>query len=57
MTTGSVVSFARILERIEILRSSLRWVSQLDRAGIQKVLSQVNKLREDVLLLSGVERY
>ncbi|MDY6950517.1 MAG: sigma-54 dependent transcriptional regulator [Thermodesulfobacteriota bacterium] len=57
MKTGSVVSLARLLERIEILRSGLRWAPQLDRGGVQKILRQVNKLREDVLLLSGVERY
>ncbi|QTA89936.1 sigma-54 interaction domain-containing protein [Desulfonema magnum] len=50
-------SFSRTLERLEIVRSSLRWTPQLNRAGIQKILRQTNELRQDILLLSGEERY
>jgi transcriptional regulator with GAF, ATPase, and Fis domain len=53
---SSPTNFAHVLEHIEIIRSSLRWVSQLDRPGIQKILEQVNTLREEILVLSRVER-
>ena len=49
-------SYARILERIEIIRSGLRWSSQLDRSGIEKILHQINTLREEILLVSRAER-
>jgi len=54
--TPAATAFVHILERIEIIRSSLRWVSQLDRSGIQNILGQVNNLREEILLLSRGER-
>lgn len=57
MKTVSVGSYARVLERIEIIRSSLRWKTNLDQAGIQNILIQVNKLRDDILFLSRAERY
>ena len=56
MDTPAATAFVHILERIEIIRSSLRWVSQLDRSGIQNILGQVNNLREEILLLSRGER-
>lgn len=56
MDTLAATAFVHILEQIEILRSSLRWVSQLDRSGIQNILGQVNSLREEILLLSRGER-
>jgi len=49
-------SYARILERIEIIRSRMRWSSQLDRSGIEKILHQINTLREEILLVSRAER-
>ncbi len=52
-----VPSYARILEKTEIIRSGLRWSSELDQAGIQKILRRVNELREDVLLLTGSGRF
>ncbi len=45
-------SLARTLERIEIVRSSLRWSPVLDRNGIDKILRQMDTLRSEVLLLS-----
>lgn len=50
-------SLGRALDRIEIVRQSLRWSSELDRNGISKLLRQVGDLREEILMLSGIERY
>lgn len=49
-------SFGGLLEKIEILRSTLRWATQLDSAEIQKLLRQCNELRDGVALLSRRER-
>lgn len=57
MKTPSIGSYARVLERIEIVRSSLRWKTRLDQDGIRKILTQVNKLRDEILFLSRAERY
>lgn len=51
------ISYAGILEKLEILRSTLRWSSQLGRPEIQKLLDQSNRLREDLLQLSHQERF
>lgn len=56
MQTIQSVSFARLLEQIEIVRSGLRWATHMDRAGIQRVLHQINKLREGVLHYAGIEK-
>lgn len=47
----------KALERIEIMRSSLRWASALDKTGISKILLQVNQLRTELLLLSRQGAY
>ena len=46
------VSYAALLEKIEILRSALRWAQNLDRPQIQKLLDQCNVLRDEALRLS-----
>ena len=46
-----------MLEKIEIVRSSLRWPQALERPQIEKLLSQVNTMREEVLRLSRTERF
>lgn len=51
------VSFGTLLERIEIIRSSLRWQQKLDRPQIDKLLSQCTSLREEVLRISHTERF
>jgi transcriptional regulator with GAF, ATPase, and Fis domain len=51
------VSFGTLLERIEIMRSALRWQQQLDRPQIDKLLSQCTSLREEVLRISLTERF
>jgi transcriptional regulator with GAF, ATPase, and Fis domain len=54
---GSAMSYAALLEKIEILRSTLRWATSLQRADIEKLLRQANVLRDDVMQLSHKERF
>ncbi len=54
---SSVVSYAGLIEKIEILRSALRWSSSLERADIEKLLRQANGLRDEVLQVSHQERF
>ena len=54
---ASSASYASIIEKIEILRTTLRWASSLDREQIQKLLNQSNTLREQVMQLSHKERF
>lgn len=53
----STISYGGLIEKIEILRSTLRWATSLDRSQIQKLLSQCNSLREEVMQLSHKERF
>jgi transcriptional regulator with GAF, ATPase, and Fis domain len=53
----SAISYGGLIEKIEILRSTLRWASKLERPQIQKLLGQCNALREEVLQLSHKERF
>ncbi len=53
----AAISYGGLIEKIEILRSTLRWASTLDRPQIQKLLSQCNALREEVMQLSRKERF
>ena len=62
MKTGDLqpeatISYAALLEKIEILRSTLRWAQTLDRAQLQKLLNQCTTMREEVLRLSHTERF
>jgi transcriptional regulator with GAF, ATPase, and Fis domain len=54
---GSAMSYAGLLEKIEILRSTLRWATALQRTDIEKLLRQANVLRDDVMQLSHKERF
>jgi len=54
---SSTVSYAGLLEKIEILRSALRWAAKLDRPDIEKLLRQVGALRDEVMQLSHKERF
>ncbi|HEX7634611.1 MAG TPA: sigma-54 dependent transcriptional regulator [Noviherbaspirillum sp.] len=54
---GSAMSYAGLLEKIEILRSTLRWSTKLERADIEKLLRQSNALRDEVMQLSHKERF
>jgi transcriptional regulator with GAF, ATPase, and Fis domain len=54
---GSALSYAALLEKVEILRSTLRWASRLERSDIEKLLRQANALRDEVMQLSHKERF
>ena len=54
---NSTVSYAGLLEKIEILRSALRWAAKLDRPDIEKLLRQAGALRDEVMQLSHKERF
>lgn len=53
----ATISTAALLEKIEILRSTLRWAQSLDRSQINKLLNQCTALRDEVLRLSHTERF
>ena len=53
----STISYGGLIEKIEILRSTLRWATSLDRPQIKKLLAQCNALREEVMQLSHKERF
>ena len=53
----STSSYGSLLEKIEILRSSLRWASRLERDDIQKLLRQCNELREEAVQQFRKERF
>ena len=55
--TSSAVSYAGLIEKIEILRSTLRWASTLERPEIEKLLRQSGALRDEVMQLSHKERF
>ena len=54
---SSMISYAGLMEKIEILRSTLRWASKLDRPDIEKLLRQAGALRDEVMQLSHKERF
>jgi transcriptional regulator with GAF, ATPase, and Fis domain len=54
---SSAISYAGLIEKIEILRSTLRWASKLERQDIEKLLRQSNALRDEVMQLSRKERF
>jgi len=54
---GSTLSYAGLIERIEILRSALRWASRLERPDIERLLRQASALRDEVMHLSHQERF
>ncbi len=57
LARGSAMSYAALLEKIEILRSTLRWSTTLQRPEIEKLLRQANSLRDEVMQLSHKERF
>jgi transcriptional regulator with GAF, ATPase, and Fis domain len=54
---GSAMSYAALLEKIEIMRSTLRWATRIERPDIEKLLRQANTLRDQVMGLSHKERF
>ncbi len=55
--SSPAISYAGLIEKIEILRSTLRWSSRLERADIEKLLRQASTLRDEVMQLSHKERF
>jgi transcriptional regulator with GAF, ATPase, and Fis domain len=53
---ASSAIYGSLIEKIELLRSGMRWLKGLDAAEKQKLLSQVNALRSEVMILSRHER-
>src|SRR5579875_2675089 len=53
----SAISYAGVIEKIEILRSTLRWTSRLERPEIEKLLRQASALRDEIMQLSHKERF
>jgi len=54
---SSTLSYAGLIEKIEILRSTLRWASKLERPEIERLLWQAGALRDEVMQLSHKERF
>ena len=54
---GATMSYAALLEKIEILRSTLRWSGTLQKPDVDKLLRQANALRDEVMQLSHRERF
>jgi transcriptional regulator with GAF, ATPase, and Fis domain len=54
---SSTLSYAGLIEKIEILRSALRWASRLERPEIERLLRQASALRDEVMQLSHQERF
>jgi transcriptional regulator with GAF, ATPase, and Fis domain len=54
---GSAMSYAALLEKIEIMRSTLRWATRIERPDVEKLLRQANTLRDEVMGLSHKERF
>lgn len=52
MASVNSKSLARCLEKLEILRSGLRWAPGLEKRAKNKILLQVNSLRNDLMFLS-----
>jgi hypothetical protein len=42
LPASPAVSYAALLEKIEILRSTLRWTSRMERPEIEKLLKQAS---------------
>ncbi|CAB3763075.1 Anaerobic nitric oxide reductase transcription regulator NorR [Paraburkholderia humisilvae] len=55
--SSPAISYAGLIEKIEILRSTLRWSSRLERADIEKLLRQASTLRDEVMQMSHKERF
>lgn len=53
----STSSYGGLIEKIEILRSTLRWASKLERPEIQKLLQQCNALRDEAMMQFRKERF
>jgi transcriptional regulator with GAF, ATPase, and Fis domain len=57
LPAGPATSYAAVLEKLEIMRSALRWSSRMERPEIEKLLKQASVLRDEVMQLSHRERF
>ncbi|MFK4446941.1 transcriptional regulator with GAF, ATPase, and Fis domain [Caballeronia udeis] len=57
LPASPATSYAALLEKIEILRSTLRWSSRMERPEIEKLLRQASVLRDEIMQLSHRERF
>lgn len=55
-STLSTVTYAKLLEKIEMIRSSVRWAQSMNRPELQKILTHCNTLRDELMQLSYRER-
>lgn len=54
---SSTNSYGNLLEKIEILRSTLRWATKLEQADIKKLIQQCNSIRDEAVIQFGKERF
>ena len=57
ISKSSTSSYGSLLEQIEILRSSLRWATTLERPEIEKLLDQCNGIQEQAVQQFRKERF
>lgn len=49
--------YGHVIERIEIMRSMLRWADTLDRSQIESLINHCSTLRDDVMAMSHSVRF
>lgn len=54
---SSTNCYGGLIEKIEILRSNIRWATKLERPEIQKLLQQCNVLRDEAMMQFRKERF
>jgi len=54
---SSTSGYGSLLEKIEILRSTLRWASKFERPEIQKLLLQCNAIRDEAVMQFRKDRF
>jgi len=54
---SSTSTYGSLLEKIEILRSTLRWASKFERSEIQNLLQQCNAIRDETVMQFRKERF
>lgn len=57
LNQSSTHSYGGVIEKIEILRSTLRWATEFERSQIENLLRQCNEVRDGVMKLSHTERF
>ena len=54
---GPAIAYASLIEKVGILRSTLRWATRLERPEIDKLQRQATILRDEILQLSNQQRF